>query len=544
MNRPSAGGLFGFLILVLAVQAALLLGKGVLLLDQHEGDALHILQIVLLMDQGQWPHLDFMTPLGVLAFAPITWLMSLGLGPGHAILGGFVLFAALVLPAAWWAGLTRLPGWLAYGFGAIVIVLCTALVYGGSVQVTSISMYYNRWAWAVAFVVIVMAVLPPKGEGNQAVDGLILGLGLSFLALAKITFFVAFLPGVLLALALRRQGTTFVTGLAAAVIVVGLVTLAGGIEYWAAYISDLREIRAAPIRSAPGDSLSVLLSGPSFLAANLCLLAGIIMLRQAGNMIAAPVMMVFAPAFVYATYQNWGNDPKWLIVLAVVMLAARPERHINNTFGWDVGRAMGVIALLSFALVLPSVVTLTLSDIRHARLSRTSFAPVLPGAKNADIMMKRDRMFAPAKRFGFFLTDPEIMSEYDPVKAASRLDTLFGQPLEACKLMTGFVGVTRQIAYDLDKMDETHGKSVFVADTFSSLWLFGKTVPVKNGAPWYYGGDAGMTGADYVLIPLCPVTYEARSEALKFIAKTPQLHLKEIARNEMFILLRRMPDQI
>ncbi|MDA0223602.1 MAG: hypothetical protein O3A08_13175 [Proteobacteria bacterium] len=123
MERPSAGGLLGFRVVILVVQASLLLGKGVLLIEKHEGDALHVLEIVFRMSEGQWLHLDFMTPLGVLSFAPIVWLMSLGLGAGKAIMVSFVLFAAILLPALWWACYSRLSGWMAYAFGAVVIVM-------------------------------------------------------------------------------------------------------------------------------------------------------------------------------------------------------------------------------------------------------------------------------------------------------------------------------------------------------------------------------------------------------------------------------------
>ncbi|MEZ5768654.1 MAG: hypothetical protein R3D80_14050 [Paracoccaceae bacterium] len=35
-----------------------------------------------------------------------------------------------------------------------------ALVYGGTDPAISMSMHYNRWAWAAAFVAVALAVLP------------------------------------------------------------------------------------------------------------------------------------------------------------------------------------------------------------------------------------------------------------------------------------------------------------------------------------------------------------------------------------------------
>ncbi len=541
MGRPSAGGYLAFLIFVLIVQAALLLGKGVLLIDQHEGDALHLLQIILRMGAGEWPHLDFTTPIGILAFAPISWLVSLGIGVGHAITGGMVLVALIMVPAIWWVGYSRLSTASALLFGAFVIILCTALVYGGKDEVSSISMYYNRWAWAAASLLVILIMVLPTRE-NDTADGLVVGLALSFLALSKITFFVAFMPAVLLALILRAKWRSLTVAFLVGAVAVAVMTALGGVDYWLAYIGDLRLVSASGIRPQPSATLAVLLIGPTFLTANLVLIAAVVLLRQAGHGVEGILLLVLAPAFVYVTYQNWGNDPKWLFLVMILMLALRPDRRINNGFGWNVGRAMGVVAAVSGALILPSVFNLTFADIRHARLSRQGFFQVLPGHKNSDIAMKASRMYAPARREAFPLSDPKLAALV--AKSTDRnTDVLFGQPLNKCRLAMGLVGVLHQMARDLETVDGIKGKTVFTADTFSNLWLFGSTAPLKGGAPWYYGGNAGMDRADYVLVPLCPVTPRARSLVLQEIRqRAGQINLREVMRNDLFILLRRLPD--
>ncbi len=541
MGKPSAGLFFGFLVALLAVQAGLLLGKGILLIDQHEGDALQLLQILLRMGAGEWPHLDFMTPIGILAFAPISWLISMGAGVGHAIMGGMVLVAAIMLPAIWWVGVSRLPTGLAYFFGGFVVILVTALVYGGPTQVSSISMYYNRWAWAVGFLLVLVAVLPTERPSGVA-DGLVVGLGLSFLALSKITFFVALLPGILVAFALRRQWKAMLVALVAGLGVIAVITMIAGVDFWLAYFGDLELVSASGLRSQPSQTLAVLLIGPSFLIMNLCLIAAVILTRQAGHLTEGLVLLIFAPAFVYVTYQNWGNDPKWLVLVAIILLTLRPDRHVNNLFGWGVSRAMGVVALISLALIAPSVVNLAFADLRHARLPREGFFQVLPGDRNGDVAMRIDRMYAPARREGFELSDPKIEALVNQAVKRPK-DQLFGQPLQACSLKMGLVGVFHQMAKDLDQIKGISGKTVFSADTFSNLWLFGKTRPLPGGAPWYYGGDAGMSQADFILIPLCPSTPRARSLALAEIARWDgKIHLREVMRNDLFILLRRLPD--
>ncbi len=541
MERPSAGGLLGFLVVILVVQASLLLGKGVLLIEKHEGDALHVLEIVFRMSEGQWPHLDFMTPLGVLSFAPIVWLMSLGLGAGKAIMVSFVLFAAILLPALWWACYSRLSGWMAYAFGAVVIVMVTALVYGGSDQTASISMYYNRWAWSVTFVMLILVMLPARTT-RPMFDGLIIGLGLSFLALAKIAFFMAFFPGILLALVLRKQGRTVLVGLVVGVLVIGLITIFGGIGFWSAYIGDLRAVANSPIRDAESVSFSSLLTGSNFIAANLCLLASIILLGQAGRAVEGTILLVLAPAFIYVTFQNWGNDPKWLILLAVFLMTLRPERLVKNGFGWDMANCMRIAAIVCVALILPSVTSMAASDLRHAKLAREAFSPVFPNTVNDDIFMNTKRMYLPSKQLAFSFDDPVIAIFTSENHPETKPDILFGQPLPACKLSMGLVGMLQATSHAVDNLAETAGKTVFVADTFSNLWMFGKTLAVKNGAPWLYGDTTHGLKADYVLVPICPVKPSARSVVLQQIATTENLKFREVMRSDLFVLLRRLPD--
>jgi hypothetical protein len=542
MGRPSAGIYLAFLIVVLAVEAGLLLGKSVLLIDQHEGDALHVIQIATQMALGQVPHVDFHTPLGVLAFAPISWLMSLGLATGTAIKAGGLLFAVFLLPAVFWAGYSRLSSGLAFAFGAATLILATALVYGGADTVASISMYYNRWGWAVVFTLAVLAVLPARSSSDIA-DGIVIGLGLAFLGLSKITFFVAVFPAVLVALLIRQSWRTLLIGLASGIVLCALVTLVHGVGFWSAYLGDLRFIMSAPIRSQPGLPLSDLLIAPTHLAATLCLLAAVVFVRQADRTIPGVVLALLAPGFIYATYQSWGNDPKWLLLLVILLIALLPDRMVKNGIGMDVGRAMITTAVVSLALILPSTINLALANLRHARLDRAAFSPLFPLTTDHSVMMRTDRLYLPARREGFAFHDPAIAERIAATNLAPKPDTLFGQPLPLCKLEMGMIGALQQMAADLEALPETQGKSVFIADTFSSLWLFGATRPVPGGQPWYYGGDLGVSTADYILIPLCPVTYTARGLVLKRLAERPDRDLSEVARTDLYVLLRQGPQQ-
>ena len=69
--------------------------QGGLYLDTHEGDTYHLLDILLRMEMGQTPHLDFMTPIGFLAFLPIVLLLKVEFSIGMSILWAQIAVAIL-----------------------------------------------------------------------------------------------------------------------------------------------------------------------------------------------------------------------------------------------------------------------------------------------------------------------------------------------------------------------------------------------------------------------------------------------------------------
>ena len=66
------------------------------------------MQIVFRMADGQIPHLDFMTPIGALAFWPIAMLVKSGLGIGMAVIWSQVIAALIFLPMLVWVARSRL----------------------------------------------------------------------------------------------------------------------------------------------------------------------------------------------------------------------------------------------------------------------------------------------------------------------------------------------------------------------------------------------------------------------------------------------------
>jgi len=202
-------------------------------------------------EAGQWPHLDFMTPIGVLAIWPIAMFVKAGLGFGHAIFAAQVAVALVLLAPAWRAAGSRFSGKWALLYGGYVMVLCLALVHGQEERSVSISMHYNRWAWALAYIAIPLAVLKPIGRPRPWLDGALIGLAMAATVLIKVTYFVAFVPAILIALLARRQGRMTLAALLAGLLVAAGVTLALGLGFWQAYMNDLLEVSRSSIRAGP-----------------------------------------------------------------------------------------------------------------------------------------------------------------------------------------------------------------------------------------------------------------------------------------------------
>ena len=535
MSRPNPAVLFGFFVAVVVAMCGAALLKGGFYVGKHEGDTLHMLDIVMRMAEGQWPHLDFMTPVGALAFAPIALFVKLGFPVGKSVFLGQGLVALVFLPAVWWVAFSRLRGFAAYLFGLFVLVLITALVPGEAQRSVSISMSYNRWSWAVAFVAIALAVVPARGRAQPFADGVIIGLAMAALALMKMTYFAAFLVPVVVAMALRGSFRAIFWALAAGLSVALLVSLLAGFEYWTAYLRDLLAVAASDIRPNPGEPFGAVLGAPAYLGASLTLIAGVILLRQAGEAVGGLVLLLLTPGFFYVTYQNYGNDPQWLMLLGVLLMAFLPRLEIRNGLGWDMRTALKVNAAVALAFAAPSFFNLAYSPFRHLNTDIADYSPLVPGnprtadlfAANMRIVQLDATMPLPGDMPG--RADYEKLAERDP-------PTVFnGETLPDCTLTNGMAAWFDLTVKDLERAGLAQGRRVFAADLLSSEWLFGAFEPLVGGAPWYYGGLPGLDSADYLLVPLCPIIPKTRDIILKNI-QDAGLAFTEIRRTPFYIL--------
>lgn len=523
--------------LVLAVAPFL---AGGLYVTMHEGDTLHLADLVLRMSEaGQLPHRDFMTPIGIGALWPIAAFSKLGLGLGHAFFAAQAAVLAVLFVPIWRVAASRFPGGLAWLYAAYVIGLCVALVYGDTTAAASVSMHYNRWAWALAYVAVPLAMLEPFGGRRPTIDGPLIGLMLAAMVLIKVTYFVAFAPAVAVALLARRDFTAFGLAVLSGLGVAVLVTVLLGPDFWLAYMADLLTVAGSESRAAPGDSFGAILGAPKYVMGTLVLLGTVIFLRQAEAMAEGLALLLLTPAFLYVTYQNYGNDPQWLVLVALIALRLRPEGGISNGFGWKLRDALLAVGVMALALGAGSAFNLVWSPLRHAFSSNEGTVPLLAARpRDADVFVQAPRVYkvsdtvagdGPGSPFAAY-------SAKGAGKEPEKLTVLNGQILPDCEMATGYNAWFEHTAADLQGAGYG-GSGVLIADLFTALWLYGDFKPVEGAAPWYYTGTPGLEHADHVLVPLCPTGKTRRAEILQAIA-TAGWRLEEERRTATYVLLK------
>lgn len=537
MSRPNAPAIWGFLSIVLVAMGFAAQSPGGFFIGKHEGDTLHLLEILMRMEAGEIPHLDFMTPIGVLAFSPFVTFLDAGFSVAQSIFWGQVLMGVILLPAAWWIAVSRLSGPWPYLFGLIIMTFAVALVHGEAQRSASISMHYNRWAWATAFLAILAALVPARFRRAPVADGVIIGAALSFMALAKVTYFVAFFPPILLALILRRAWTSTITAALVGLLTIALVTVLFGVSFWGAYIADMLEVSGSTVRPQPGEPFTAIMGAPAYIGGSLIAFLAVIVLRQGRRATEGLVLLTLIPGFFYVTYQNYGNDPQWLMLLSVLIFARLPEEGLVNGWGWPLRSAGQMLGVAALALSLPTLFNLVYSPFRHAAIDTAQYTPLMPNdTRNADLRIMEFRAYTLDGRVPLDTPGGGLEAYAGRVERAD-VGTLNGEPLRRCALEVGMTGWYQAIADDLAANGYSESRILF-ADLFSSIWLFGDFARLTDGSPWYYGGLPGFESAQYVLVPECPIAMDVRKSVLDAITETGTA-LMEVHRSPLYVLLKK-----
>ena len=481
------------LSVVLAIQVLLTLIGGKLLFNSHEADMIHLSDMVLRMASGAVAHMDFATPIGGWAMLPMALLMRAGLGLGEAMIWSQIIVLLALFPALLWVALSRLTPGQSMAFGLAVAGLASGHVSGGTEPLLSFSMHYNRWCWAASLIVAAIALMPPKAGGEVA-DGAATGLLMAAMAMVKVTFPLSLALPVVFALLRSGRSRTLIVALASALALLAAVTLAEGIGYWTAYAGDLLTVTGSETRAMPSDHWQALILSPVATPATLCMAALIWLLRRGGDSGRAAALMLFYPAFVFISWQNFGNDLIWLCVVALL--------------AWQVWTATGqgaarLIALAAGVLILPVMLNILYSPLRAATAPRDAFRPMFAGEPGLLIVTKRGET---------------AWTRTASIPAPDAEPTVFrGETLPDCELTTGIVPAMERDAAALTRIAPEMTVQPFVAGVFAAHWMFGPLVPLPGGTPWYYSGLPGIDNATHLLVPACPADLRARARVLALV---------------------------
>ncbi|WP_102110156.1 hypothetical protein [Oceaniglobus roseus] len=538
MKRTYPLGLLALILALIAGLGAMGLARGGLYADRYEGDMMHLFEIVLRIADGQMPHLDFMTPLGLLSAWPIAVFVEAGQGIGMAVHMGQMLVALALVPALLRAASSRFSGWLGYGFALLVVVTVMALVHGGADPNISMSMHYNRWAWGYCFVALTLAVLPPLGRDRPWLDGALIALVLVAVVMIKITYAVVLAPLTILALLLRGARSTLVAGLVAGALALAGLTLLLGPAYWQAYANDLIVTARSEVRPFPSRPLDQAMTAPLFLGMHLLALLAVVLLRQSGRKGAGLVVLLLLPGFVYITYQNFGNDPQWSLWLALALLVLRPGPGSRNSWGWELRPALTMVACALLALGSPSFLNMAFSPLRHFVEDPAGYSPVFArSARHSDFLIPNARKY----QVNLQIDGERAGGEVEGMAPDADRDAptvLLGETLPVCSLENGMTLWFEAEARELERSGFADGTQILVADLLSPLPMFSDRMAwLKGGAPWRYEGVPGIKNADYLLVPTCAISPRTRRVVVDEV-RARDIPLTEVYRSPRLILLR------
>ncbi|MGR3514028.1 MAG: hypothetical protein ACU0GG_14815 [Paracoccaceae bacterium] len=489
-------------------------------IDTHEGDAYHLLDVLTRMQRGDVPHIDFVTPLGALSFWPILWVMQTGQSVGAAFMLAQAGVALAMVPLLAYAAGSRLPRAVGLAFGLVTLSLVLSLSYGTATAGVGISMHYNRWAWGVAFLMLVLSFVPAQ-RPRPLLDGALIGLLAAALLLLKVTYFVALVPTVALALWQMHGVRGFVAATLGGLAIAVAVTVLHGLGFWLGYLNDLRVVSSSEIRPFVGMRFNEIVANPTHIGATLAGIAAILLLRRALPGAGGYAALLLIPGCLYITFQNFGNDPQWLLVLPTLLLALRPRLE-GQVIGIEAQKFASVTALSAAVLIFPSFANTLLSPISHLSLDKSAFLPMVPEQEGLDdVYIRRDRAFMMTAQV-FRDQEPGPWSVYEAQVDRPEIAEFAGVMFPNCEWMAGSRAYFETLSADMVAGGIPPGSRLMTADLLAAFWFFGPFAPPENSAPWYYGGLTGIENTDFILVPKCAFTSRVRNIILDEMAASKQ----------------------
>jgi len=269
-------------------------------------------------------------------------------------------------------------------------------------------------------------------------------------------------------------------------------------------------------------------------------LLAVVMLRQGAHAAEGLALLALFPGVVYITYQNFGNDPQWLLLVGLMLLMVRPAAGTLNVWGWDLRQGVTLAGAAMLALISPSFLNMAYSPFRHFSDDLSEYVQIFPkSAQHGDFYTSGERAYQVNQQIAGERPGAGL-ERYADLSERGELAVLNGETLAACGIQNGLIAYYQATVADLEAHGFATGKAILSADLLSNLPLFSDGIAwVKGGAPWRYDGVPGVENADYVLVPLCAVNERSRRDILKGIRERG-ITLRELYRSPLFVLLEKV----
>lgn len=338
--------------------------------------------------QGQWPHTDFFSPIGLAYFwqhGAAAWLW--GMNSRLASRASFIALPFVLMPALMfsWRRLNAFSTVLLLVFLTVLIV--SPIFLDGPERLVAYIANYNRLGSALCAVTVLWALAAPRARGAawNLADAVAMGVILLILAFLKVTFFA-------LAIATVAVGCVVTPRLWRTALMAGIILAAGIIAVelahpgiLTAYLADLKRAAAANTTAFRGFYTS------QAIFANLVPMALILAMGAAAAWIAPRQRLALAgmvgvtAACVLVSTQNYGGFSAPLVVL-VMLLAKRLRAENGMDNKGPAARPQLAMAGLFATLMatLPFLLTHVIGTFNQARLNRSQ--GVVVGEGRSDVL--------------------------------------------------------------------------------------------------------------------------------------------------------------
>ena len=338
--------------------------------------------------QGQWPHADFFSPVGLAYFwqhGAAAWLW--GMNSRLVSRASFIALPFVLIPAILfsWRRLNAFSTVLLLVF--LTVLIMSPIFLDGPERLVAYLANYNRLGSALCAVTALWALAAPRSHRTawDLADAAAVGIMLLILAFLKVTFFALAVAVVATGCVVtpRLWRTAFVAGTILTIGIVAVELAHRGLLL--AYVADLKRAAAANTTAFRGFYTS------QAIFANLVPIAIVLAMSAAAAWMAPRQrwalagMVGIAAACVLVSTQNYGGFSAPLIVL-IMLLAERLRAGDRTDNGFPTARPQLAIAGLFATLMatLPFLLTHVIGTVNQARLNRSQ--GVIVGEGRSDVL--------------------------------------------------------------------------------------------------------------------------------------------------------------